>query len=218
MNEPVRDMVRSIKGWANEALHIKNPFANKKLYPLAYINGCLYFTNNPSHITLNDKWGNGTIYYIRTENFAVHQLNYNVQPENAFEKGVKWSSSNEKVATVDEKGKVTAVGLGNATITLESLEEGSKIKASVVIISRKLCLFIPWPVKNQHLQIREMIKKFKCKGRILDRKIKLHLIIIFEFQTVSASSDFLLITVFIKTIQSDVFIAVKIKPLPRSLI
>ena len=71
MTEPVRDMVRSIKGWANEVLHIKNPFANSGLYPLAYIDGRLYFTNNPNHITLNDKWGNGTIYYIRTNNFAA---------------------------------------------------------------------------------------------------------------------------------------------------
>ena len=71
MSEPVRDMIRSVKGWANEALHIKNPFAGNSLYPLAYIDGRLYFTNNPNHITLNDKWGNGTIYYIRANNFAA---------------------------------------------------------------------------------------------------------------------------------------------------
>ena len=71
MTEPVRDMVRSIKGWANEVLHIKNPFASNGLFPLAYIDGRLYFTNNSDHITLNDRWGNGTIYYIRTKNFAV---------------------------------------------------------------------------------------------------------------------------------------------------
>ncbi|KWW29935.1 MAG: Distinct helicase family with a unique C-terminal domain including a metal-binding cysteine cluster [bacterium P3] len=71
MTEPIRDMIRSIKGWANEVLHIKNPFAGNGLFPLAYIDGRLYFTNNPNHITLNDKWGNGTIYYIRTNNFAA---------------------------------------------------------------------------------------------------------------------------------------------------
>jgi len=70
MTEPIRDMLRSIKGWAKEALHIKNPYATNGLYPLAYIDGRLYFTNNPNHITLNDKWGNGTIYYIRTNNLA----------------------------------------------------------------------------------------------------------------------------------------------------
>ena len=67
---PAMSMIRSIKGWTNEVMEIKNPFAEKGLYPLAYIDGRLYFTNNPNHITMNDKWGNGTIYYIRTNNFA----------------------------------------------------------------------------------------------------------------------------------------------------
>jgi len=71
MPEPIIEMIRSIKGWASEALHIKNPFVEKGLYPLAYIDGRLYFTNNPNHITMNDRWGNGTIYYIRTNNFAA---------------------------------------------------------------------------------------------------------------------------------------------------
>lgn len=71
MPAPILNMIRSIKGWANAVLHIKNPFVGNGLYPLAYIDGRLYFTNNPNHITLNDKWGNGTIYYIRTNNFAA---------------------------------------------------------------------------------------------------------------------------------------------------
>lgn len=71
MTEPIRNMVRSINGWTNDVLHIPNPFADNGLYPLAYFDGRLYFTNNPDHITLNDKWGNGTIYYTRTNNFAA---------------------------------------------------------------------------------------------------------------------------------------------------
>ena len=71
MNEPVINTIRSIKGWATEVLEIKNPFADNRLYPLAYFDGRLYLTNNPNHITLNDKWGNGTIYYIRTNNISA---------------------------------------------------------------------------------------------------------------------------------------------------
>ena len=70
ITNPVLNMIRSIKGWANEVMQITNPFAGNGLYPLAYIDGRLYFTNNPNHITLNDKWGNGTIYYIRKDNIA----------------------------------------------------------------------------------------------------------------------------------------------------
>ena len=81
MSTPILKMVRSIKGWANEVLQIQNPFVNNGLYPLSYVNGRLYFTNNPEHITLNDKWGNGTIYYIRTNNFATAAdiININIE-------------------------------------------------------------------------------------------------------------------------------------------
>ncbi len=40
-----------------------------------------------------------------------------VTPDNAPEKGVTWSSSDENVATVDENGKVTPVGNGTAVVT-----------------------------------------------------------------------------------------------------
>ena len=76
MNTPVLNMIRSIKGWANEVLQIQNPFANNGLYPLAYIDGRLYFTNNPNHITLNDKWGNGTIYFISAPTILLLQAEF----------------------------------------------------------------------------------------------------------------------------------------------
>ena len=44
-------------------------------------------------------------------------LEATVIPENANNRGVTWSSSNEDVATVSTSGKVKAVGGGNATIT-----------------------------------------------------------------------------------------------------
>lgn len=71
IKEPNIDMVRSIRGWAHSVLHIQNPYLANGLYPLAYIDGRIYFTNNPEHITLNDKWGNGTIYYARANSLVT---------------------------------------------------------------------------------------------------------------------------------------------------
>lgn len=48
-----------------------------------------------------------------------------VAPEEATNPAVTWSSSDESVATVDETGKVTAVAVGNATITATSEDESS---------------------------------------------------------------------------------------------
>ena len=44
-------------------------------------------------------------------------LTATVLPENATNKTVTWGSSDTSVAAVDANGKITAVGLGNATIT-----------------------------------------------------------------------------------------------------
>ena len=71
MKEPNKDMLRSLKGWMKSLVSINNPFAAKKLYPLAYIDGRLYFTNNPAHKTLDERWGSGTIYYAKVANPAL---------------------------------------------------------------------------------------------------------------------------------------------------
>ena len=52
-----------------------------------------------------------------------------VAPEEATNPAVTWSSSDESVATVDETGKITAVAVGNATITATS-EDDSSVSAN----------------------------------------------------------------------------------------
>ncbi|AGK99880.1 S-layer homology domain-containing protein [Desulfoscipio gibsoniae] len=46
------------------------------------------------------------------------QVTAEVQPENATDKGVTWSTSDQSVATVNETGLVTAIAAGTATITV----------------------------------------------------------------------------------------------------
>lgn len=48
------------------------------------------------------------------------QLSATIAPENAENKTLTWSSSNEQVATVDENGLVTAVSTGSTEITVTS--------------------------------------------------------------------------------------------------
>lgn len=47
-----------------------------------------------------------------------------VTPDSATNTTINWTSSDEKVATVDSNGKVTAVAAGNATITATSESDG----------------------------------------------------------------------------------------------
>ena len=61
-------------------------------------------------------------------------LNATVAPNNATNQEVTWTSNEEKVATVDANGKVTAVGEGNTTITVTT-KDGSKTDTCTVIVT-----------------------------------------------------------------------------------
>lgn len=50
------------------------------------------------------------------------QLTWNVLPQNAFNKAVTFSSSDESIASVDANGLVTGVSVGNAIITVTTVD------------------------------------------------------------------------------------------------
>ena len=64
----------------------------------------------------------------------TYQLTASVKPNDATIRTVKWSSSNKKVATVSNKGLVTAVAGGKATITVRSTDGGFK-KTCVITVN-----------------------------------------------------------------------------------
>lgn len=74
MNVPIIQMVQAIKGWTKDVTIFDNPFAAKGVYPIAYINGMFYVTNNPEYASLNDKWANETMYCAQVENPAVNAV------------------------------------------------------------------------------------------------------------------------------------------------
>ena len=55
-----------------------------------------------------------------------------IEPDNATNKAVTFSSSNEKVATVDENGVITGVAKGSAKITAVA-QDGSKVKGTITV-------------------------------------------------------------------------------------
>ena len=64
------------------------------------------------------------------------QLTATVQPSNATNKDVTWSSSDEKVATVNS-GKVTAVKAGTATITATAADGSGKTASCEVTVTAR---------------------------------------------------------------------------------
>ena len=64
-----------------------------------------------------------------------------VLPEYATDKWVAWTSSDTNVATVDSKGTITAVGLGNAAITVTTHDGRYTATCDVVVIIKPLCSY-----------------------------------------------------------------------------
>ncbi len=60
---------------------------------------------------------------IELEPGKTDKITVTVTPDNATEKGVTYESSDKKVVTVDEEGNITAVGEGEATITVTSKDD-----------------------------------------------------------------------------------------------
>jgi parallel beta-helix repeat protein len=74
---------------------------------------------------------------------ATQQLTATVLPVNATNKNVNWSTSNPAIATVSASGLLTAVSVGNATITATTQDGGKTATCSVTVTV---------PATNIHLE------------------------------------------------------------------
>ena len=99
-----------------------------------------------------------------TKKDETAQLTAEVKPSYADNKRVTWQSSDEKVATVDENGKVTAVGNGTATITATSVSGSYTAAVSVTV---KI------PVKIQKLTIEAEKETLTKIGESTELKVKI---------------------------------------------
>ena len=71
---------------------------------------------------------------------APRQISYSVYPKEAQDKRVVMSSSDETVATVDNKGNVTAKGAGEAEITVKLKYTGVSRKYKIIVTEEDLPL------------------------------------------------------------------------------
>ncbi len=75
------------------------------------------------------------------------KLKATVTPKNAYNKKVKWKTSNKKTATVSTKGVVKGIKAGTATITATAAD-GSKKKASCKVTVKAKSTPVPSPSPN----------------------------------------------------------------------
>ncbi|MBR5217562.1 MAG: Ig-like domain-containing protein [Oscillospiraceae bacterium] len=89
-------------------------------------NGGVITVNSVTGVALNKTT-------LALTNGAKETLTATVTPDNATNPAVVWTSSNEAVATVDANGVVTAVGLGNATITVTTVDGDFTASCAVTV-------------------------------------------------------------------------------------
>ena len=65
---------------------------------------------------------------------ATEQLTATVLPDNAFRKGVRWTSSNTSVASVSATGMISANGEGTVTITATSADGAASATCDIQVI------------------------------------------------------------------------------------
>jgi hypothetical protein len=71
---------------------------------------------------------------IKLAKGKTYALKATIAPTKATTKAVKWTSSNPKVATVDKKGNVKAIGKGTATINATATDGSKVMKTCTVIV------------------------------------------------------------------------------------
>lgn len=82
------------------------------------------------------------------------QLTIDLSPSNhTMSRVIKWQSSNAKVASVDNNGKITAIGSGTATITATTVN-GKSAKCTVTVNEKNVAV-----TENEVLKHLELTKK-----------------------------------------------------------
>ena len=81
-----------------------------------------------------------------------------VSPTNATNKKLKWTTSNAKVATVNQSGKITAKGRGKATIKVMALD-GSNKYATVKVTVKQPVTSVKLNRKSANLKVKGKAKQ-----------------------------------------------------------
>lgn len=73
---------------------------------------------------------------ITLEEDETYRLYETIEPSNASDKTTTWSSSDDNVVTVDDRGRVTAINRGEAVITVTTKDGGFTASCKVIVAEK----------------------------------------------------------------------------------
>ena len=87
---------------------------------------------------------------VTLEKGSKDSLSVSFRPTNTtMDKTIHWSSSNDKIVTVDQNGNIHAVGAGNATIAAETV---NGVKATCDVKQSFLLVLLNWTKQMKQLK------------------------------------------------------------------
>lgn len=105
-----------------------------------------------------------------------------VLPANATDKTLSWSCSNEKVATVSNDGKITAISAGEATITAKANDGSGKFGTCKVTVKKESEI----PEKGIYIAFEGNVDKFTYTGKA----IKPGILVYYNGKLLKESADY----------------------------
>ena len=152
--------------WDDPATNVGTP--GTKTFPASYtkINNNYNNMNTDLEVVVNAVPATGVMVVPSTLNVFVSEtkaLTATVIPDNATNKTVSWSSSDEAVATVDQDGKVTGVGAGETTITATAEDGGFAAECAVTV---KDVTFVATIINGQSSGSKDLFFKFELETPI----------------------------------------------------
>lgn len=152
--EPANASIQDLEWESTDAAVAKVQYSSGRYVLYAYKNGTTTITATATdgsgvtascEVTVNINYPvQGISLNHDAKNFTkageTLQLTATIYPDSATNKTVTWKSSDEKVATVDESGLVTAVGNGTANITATTEDGNFKATCQVTVEIPELTL------------------------------------------------------------------------------
>ncbi len=129
--------------------------------PLSYIATGMTYNLKTDSMIPTDSISLNITEAVLTKSEPTVQLVATVTPETAVNRRITWTSSDTSVATVDETGKVTRVGTGEAVITAET-PYGQVATCKITVLHQCFAELTLVKEKEAECYIQGNLKHYKC--------------------------------------------------------
>ena len=175
MPEGIKQMLREIKVIFGAPVAIQY-MTDKNIYPLAYVDGRLYFTINEDSSSLNECWGDGVLYCINCDNPSENagEIDCNIDGETTqlfflddnAPKTKKSSEIGELIYEHDKKAKgiidkfIKHCAKSNGDLHISYQDEHLKSVAAMVLVLQTVEFFVNKIDKNFELEF--LLEEYSC--------------------------------------------------------